>query len=108
LIDPTLPPHWQTQIKAYRESRLTLQAWCDQEGVAKEQMKYWMYKRKKGQTSRSSSVSPIGFVPVHVEAPVRPAADSLWIQVGEIRIGVAAGFDPRLLRDVVEALHPHD
>lgn len=103
MIDPTLPPYWQTQIKAYRESGLTLQAWCDQEGIAKEQMKYRMYKRKKVQ----SPVPPTSFVPIHVEAPVRPSADSLWIQVGEIRIGVATGFNPRLLREVVEALHPH-
>lgn len=43
-----------------------------------------------------------------MEAPVRPAADdSLWIQIGEILIGVAAGFKLYLLRDVVGALQSH-
>lgn len=43
MMEPTLLPHWQTQIKAYRESGLTLQVWCDQGGIATEQMKYWMW-----------------------------------------------------------------
>lgn len=42
MIDPALPLHRQAQIKSYRESGLTLQAWCGQEGISKEQMKYWM------------------------------------------------------------------
>ncbi|CAM4343198.1 hypothetical protein FHS16_002531 [Paenibacillus endophyticus] len=51
--------------RAYRESGLTLQAWCEQAGITKEQMKYWMYKRKKVQSSDSSSVSRVGYVPVY-------------------------------------------
>jgi hypothetical protein len=64
MADPTLLSHWETQIEAYRESRLTLQAWCDREGVSKERMKYWMYKRKAASQTRRSSAS---FVPIHVE-----------------------------------------
>lgn len=105
MTDPTLLPHWETQIQAYRKSGLTLQAWCDREGISKERMKYWMYRRKAGSQPRRPSAA---FVPVHVE-PLAPAADlsPIWVQVGEFRVGVTAGFDPRLLRNVVEALRIH-
>lgn len=105
MTDSTLRSHWETQIEAYRESGLTLQAWCDREGVSKEHMKYWMYKRKAARQTRRPSAT---FVPVHVESTARSADLSpIWVQVGEVRVGVAAGFDPRLLRDVVEALRTH-
>jgi len=68
-------------------------------------MKYWMYKRKVSSQTRRSSAS---FVPVHVE-PTASSADHspIWVQVGEARVGVTAGFDSRLLRNVVEALRTH-
>lgn len=105
MTDPTLLSHWEKQIEAYRESGLTLQVWCDREGVSKDRMKYWMYKRKVDRQPHRPSAT---FVPVHVESTA-PSADlsPIWVQVGEVRVGVAAGFDPRLLRDVVEALRSH-
>jgi hypothetical protein len=41
---------------------------------------------------------------VRVEPVATPSAHTIFVEVGEARIAVTAGFDPTLLRAVVAAL----
>ena len=85
-----------------RSSGLTMKDWCAANGFTLDQLKYWLYKSKKKSPTKPAPT----FLPVTV-APSKPAASVLWLHVGPARIEVTSGFEPLLLREVVEALSPH-
>lgn len=97
---------WHSRIAEYRASDLTLKAWCAAQDCTVDQMKYWLYKSKKRTPSSpviSSTPAPAArFVPLAV-ADERMRAP-LILRVGPAQIELYAGFDPRLLREVVHAL----
>lgn len=99
--NPSLSERWQERIVSYRNSGLTMKDWCAANGFTVDQLKYWLYKGKKKSPTQAAT-----FVPVKV-ASSEPAASALWIHIGSARIEVNSGFEPQLLRDVVEALHLH-
>ncbi|MCP3774334.1 IS66 family insertion sequence element accessory protein TnpB [Paenibacillus sp. MZ04-78.2] len=96
---------WAERIAAYQASGLTMAAWCSDNHVTLEQMKYWTRKLKK--IAVSDTVSSARFIPVTVTEPATPpASSSLVIHVGPASITLQKGFDPQLLREAVEALRP--
>lgn len=97
---------WIMRIAAYKQSGETMRVWCDKEGVTLDQLKYWL-KKLKSQTGESGSSTPAAFVPlVCRETQPAPTSAALRLQVGVVQIEVNAGFDPKLLGDVVAALKP--
>lgn len=102
MANPSLGELWQERINSYRNSGLTMEDWCAANGFTLDQLKYWLYKgRKKSPTQAAPT-----FLPVAVSSS-EPVAFALWIHVGSARIEVTSGFEPQLLREVVEALRPH-
>lgn len=93
---------WIERIAAYKQSGQTMKAWCHEQGVTVDQLKYWLKKRKP-RTREPESSTPAAFVPLVCKESQRPSA-SLRLQVGVVHIEVNVGFDPELLRDVVAAL----
>lgn len=95
---------WITRITAYKQSGQTMKAWCREQDVTLDQLKYWLQKLKS-ETGESDSSTPTSFVPLalHESLPV-PTSTSLRLQVGIVHIEVNVGFDPGLLRNVVAAL----
>ena len=97
---------WHSRIAEYRASGLTLKAWCVAHDCTVDQMKYWLYKTGKRVPSDSSVPSKPApatyFVPLALadETNITP----LVLRVGQAQIELHAGFDPRLLREVVRAL----
>jgi len=96
-----LRQQWAARIVEYRASGLTLKSWCASHGCTVDQMKYWLYKSK-----RASSTSPTSSAPRFVPLDVKDEAQmsSLLLRVGQTQIELHAGFDPKLLREVVRAL----
>lgn len=101
-----LRQQWHERIALYRASGLTLKAWCAAHDCTVDQMKYWLYKSPKRAPSDStaSSMPAPGacFVPLTVVDEEKRAP--LVLRVGMAQIELHAGFDPRLLREVVHAL----
>ncbi|MCQ6563874.1 IS66 family insertion sequence element accessory protein TnpA [Paenibacillus mendelii] len=99
---------WQVRIAAYRASGLTMKAWCNANQCSIEQLKYWLYKIKRGssQTTPDPKTSPVQFVPLTaVDPPGSVSSDpSLILHIGEIRVELHSGFDPKLLREVIHVL----
>lgn len=89
---------WMTRIADYRASGLTMTAWCQAHSFSKEQLKYWIRKTK----TTSPSKRPQHFVPLTTTE--ESAVSSLIVHIGKARIELHAGFDPQLLREVVQAL----
>jgi hypothetical protein len=101
-----LQQQWHARIAEYRASGLTLKAWCAAHGCTVDQMKYWLYKSPKRTSSDVTSPaapSPTArFIPMTVEDEAK--SPSLVLRVGPAHIELHAGFDSRLLREVVHAL----
>lgn len=96
---------WVARIADYRASGLTISAWCTANQCTIHQLKYWLYKSNLG----SSSVGPTPttrWVPLKVADPPTPPVptSTLVVRVGQASIELRAGFDPELLREVVQAL----
>ncbi|GIP33493.1 hypothetical protein [Paenibacillus sp. J2TS4] len=93
------------RIATYRASGKTMKAWCAEQGLSVDQLKYWLYKAKKKEDL--SPAAPPAFRPVNVisqEGTEKASSHSLWVQVGSARIAVTPSFEPQLLRDVVRTL----
>lgn len=90
--------YWRDQIRLAQGSGLTMKAWCEQHHVTLGQMKYWL--RKLGLSKRKHKTTSTW---LEVPMMASPAA-SLTIQIGTARIEVTDGFDPMLLKQIVQTL----
>ena len=118
--DPTIPPTTEpldeaggrALVEAWRLSGLSGAAFCRQHNLRAQRHHYW--RERLGYpikvVSEPSCVpvarppTPDGFVQMVVRAPAGPPSTHVHIVVGGVIIRVETGFDPDLLRGVVEAL----
>jgi len=96
-----LRQQWAARIVEYRSSGLTLKSWCAAHDCTVDQMKYWLYKSNRATSVSSTQVAP-RFVPVAVKD--EDQISSLVLRIGQAQIELHAGFDPKLLREIVRAL----
>jgi hypothetical protein len=117
-------PEWAALIDRWRESGLSLPAFCQQHGLRRGTMQNWVYKptlkraieaaRRAGEVgveaSALQSIPSPAFLPVRLagtDSPSHPPVDLAAIEVvlsrGR-RVAVGPGFDPETLRRVVAAL----
>jgi hypothetical protein len=83
-------------------------AWCEANECTREQLKYWLYKKKSAALSVVSATPP-RFVPLAVTEESKnsfAATPTLTIHIGAAWIPLQSGFDPSLLREVMRALDP--
>jgi hypothetical protein len=88
---------WSERVAAQAASGLSGRAWCVREDVS-----YWSFsqwRRRLG--GETSGERPLRLVRVW---PAEADAATVRIRIGGALIEVGAGFDPGLLRRVVEAL----
>ena len=120
--DLALERAWRKRMREFEGSGLTIQAFCDQEGLVAHQFSWWRSElkrraaqadatNKKTQSAKPSKkngkqVKPAtsSFVPVQIE-PSSQARTSVEIVLDQPpRIKVTSGFDADLLREVVRVL----
>jgi hypothetical protein len=94
---------WQARMADYRQSGLSLKAWCALQEYTPDQLKYWLYKRTPKTPSTSSLLPSPQFVSL-TTLLASPPSSSLQVHVGSARIEINSGFDPNLLRELVRAL----
>lgn len=88
---------WSERIAAQAASGLSGRSWCEREDVS-----YWSFlqwRRRLG--GETSSERPLRFLRV---LPVEADGSAVRIRIGGALIEVGVGFDPGVLRRVVEAL----
>ena len=89
---------WESRIAEYKASRQGVTAWCEEHNVNPQQLYYWLKKENKQTISETSLM----WLPLEIDN--KEAQSSLLITVGQVAIEVKAGFDPKLLLDVVNTL----
>lgn len=96
---------WMERIAQYRNSGLTMKAWCEQHGIKMDQLKYWLYKRKRPTHetgAQAGNRSP--WIPLQVDESPSDNTSSIRISIGSACIDIRPGFEPSLLVDVVKVL----
>lgn len=118
---------WAVRIDLWRESGLSLPAFCQRHGLSRGTMQNWVYKptlkravddaRRASQTPRDTpavtaelSTQPPTFLPIRLAEGITPSLEptphsaiQVVLRQGR-RVAVAPGFDPETLRRVVAAL----
>lgn len=118
---------WAVRIDQWRESGLSLPAFCQRHGLSRGTMQNWVYKptlkravddaRRASQTPRDTpavtaelSAQQPTFLPVRLVEGTTPSAEPRSRSAIEVilcqgrRVAVGPGFDPETLRRVVAAL----
>ena len=111
LSNQQLLEHWRERLAGYRPEQQTVRAWCEREGITKNQFFYW--KRRIGAHDRKDSPTVaqperggayVRFKRLQVVPEPPVIASELAVNVGPARIAVSPGFDKTLLVSVVRAL----
>lgn len=89
---PSLKQQWAEKITAWRESGLSIAAWCRQNDVGYHRFLYWR-KRLQQNTQPSGRF---------VELTVEPS--SLAVECNGVTLHIERGFDRELLRQVLAVL----
>ena len=98
-----LAQEWRERLEDFAHSEMTVQQWCDFNRVSPYQYYYW---RRRLQADKNAQPAQGRWMAVSVvetpRAPTTPGGITLRIAGADIE--VAAGFDPTMLRAVVQAL----
>ena len=113
--DLALERAWRRRIQGYAHSGLTIQKFCEQEGLVAHQFSWWRSELKRRdakakpvsngpQNSKSNGkrAEAARFVPVRIEPSQHASIEVVLDQPPRIR--VSSGFDAELLREVVRVL----
>jgi hypothetical protein len=94
---------WTTRITDFKNSGLTISAWCEAHGQTIHQLIYWLRKLNDLSFSTPSSTTwlPLAIAGQSLEIS---SPTSFLVRAGQAGIEVNAGFNPELLRENVRAL----
>lgn len=93
---------WETRIADFRASGQTARAWCTKLDLNLHTLRYWL--RKFPQPSSCESTESIRWLSVELDQASANDSSLLTVQIGTARIEVRPGFNPVLLKQVVNAL----
>ncbi len=94
----------QALVSAWQASGLPQAAFARRQGVSAQRLSYW--RLRLGQRGKGVAMSGAGFVEIPSAAAIAPIGNGIVVvEVSAgVRVHVACGFDPVLLRAVVSAL----
>ncbi len=85
------------QVEAYRNSGMIAREWCEENQMSIHTLRYWTRKLSRQETDKN--------IPQWVSlVQETPASSNLTIRIGTAVIEVVGGFDPQLLREVIQVL----
>ena len=93
--------HWQYHIEQWQLRDLNQAVYCQQQGLSLAAMGYWRTRLKKSQAIADSPEVSVSFVPVQLTS--MNSSLTLRTQQG-LSLDLSAGFDPALLKEVLQVL----
>jgi hypothetical protein len=88
---------WRQRLREFRKSGLSRRAFCDQSGIKKSSLDYWLAR-----LSKPTKVT--GLVEVKPAVPPSPGGRLEVVVGGRYRIEIHGAVDGELFREVVHAL----
>ena len=94
----------QAQVHQYQQSGQSIEVWCDTHQVNIHTLRYWLSKLSKSKPD-SKQVSSVPWVALSsvMASPVEESV-AITLRIGEAVLSITAGFDPLLLRQVLQVL----
>ncbi len=97
--DPRKEQQWRERFERWRQSQLSVAAFCRREGIDPRRLYRWRSRLAARDAKQAA------WVPVHVLTEVTPSDNTLEILlVGGPRVRVPRGFDATTLRQVLAVL----
>lgn len=84
---------WTAKIAAWRNSRLSIAAWCRENAEGYHRFLYWRQRLKESERGE-----PGKFV------ELRPAMPPVFLECNGVYVHLSAGFDAGLLSDILSLL----
>ena len=94
---------WRELVEEFRNSGETAAAWCRSRSLNVTQFRRWVRKFANDST-HSGEVTTVKWLSVQVEEPAEDTTSVLVVHVGSAFVEVRDGFNPLLLKQVVQAL----
>lgn len=94
---------WKERVSAYKESGQSVRSWCKDNDLKEYQLRYWLEKydlqeKKKHVDKKWILVDVKEIPPAHKDSVIT-------VKIGQAIMEVKPGFDPVLLKNVVQALN---
>lgn len=96
-----LRQEWEKRLEDFQASGQTATAWCSEHGIHMHRFWYWSRKLRTSLVEKSGE--RVRWLSVELNESAI-GTDFLTIQVGRARIEVHEGFNPMLLRQVIQVL----
>ena len=91
-----------SQINSFKESGMSVAAWCKETQMKAPTLRYWLHKSKAEENTKSSED---GWVSIAVNNPVHSIVPPIVVKVGAFSVEIQSGFDRSTLTDVIAAIH---
>lgn len=96
---------WKRFLADHAASGLSISQWCRDHDVDKAQFYYWRKRLAPGSgVAATAEANSPRWLAVGTEPQLQAASSSLTLRVGRVAIEITAGFDRRLLSDVLGVL----
>lgn len=106
--DLALEQRWRDRIKECRQSGLSIQAWCLQNGLKNSAYHYWVKKVKilEQQEAGDNTFAEVVLLPGNKNATTEtwPIKAGFSLSFGDYSIGIPDGFNPMTLAELVKVL----
>ena len=95
---------WMKHLAEMKSSGMSGKAWCAHEGISYHKYRYWKARIESSETP--SDVRTVQWLALEPASDARACDkdDAITLRIGAVVIEVRRGFDPVLLRDVVQVL----
>ena len=97
-----LPQEWKERLEDFSLSEMTVQQWCDFNALPVHQYQYWRRRLAAPKTAPHDNANWMALSVV--ETLPFPTMSAITLRIAGAQIEVTPGFDPGLLRAVVDAL----
>ena len=94
------------QVTQYQQSGQSIETWCNEHQVNLYTLRYWLSKLSKIKPKQDSKQVPsVPWVTLSsvMASPVEETV-AITLRIGEAVLSIAPGFDPLLLRQVLQVL----
>jgi hypothetical protein len=107
--DAVLEHKWKQRVEEYRQSGLSIRDWCRKNELKETTFKYWIYKFNNSEQNSSginNDFAEVLLPPSNISNEVinESSAAMLTLSYGSYSIGIADGFNPVTLAELMKVL----
>lgn len=97
---------WQEHIQAYRSSKLSAKAWCEQNNIKVHMLRKWIttFNKESKNSFTSKKWLPIEVSSETKETTRQTTSSGIRINIGDLSIEISSEFNSQTLETVVGIL----